>query len=73
METAINELMNKGEYLDHHVEHALASINDHIANMVGKLEKREDKSESRIGDLESVSPILFAPLTSALSDHQERD
>ena len=59
METAINELMNKGEYLDHHVEHALASINDHIANMIGKLEKREDKSESRIGDLESVSPILI--------------
>jgi hypothetical protein len=58
METAINDLMTKGEFLDHHVEHALASIDDHIANMIGKLEKREDKSESRIGDLESVCPAL---------------
>lgn len=59
MENAINSLMEKGEFLDHHVEHALASIDDHIANMIGKLEKREDKSESRIGDLESVSFIFL--------------
>jgi hypothetical protein len=42
------------ETLDHHVEHALASVKDHIANMVGKLEKREELSEGRIEDLESV-------------------
>jgi hypothetical protein len=63
IEAAINDLMGKGEFLDHHVEHALASIDDHIANMIAKLEKREDKSESRIGDLESVSPppAFFVP------------
>eukprot|EP00604_Paraphysomonas_vestita_P003199 CAMPEP_0174821850 /NCGR_PEP_ID=MMETSP1107-20130205/10468_1 /TAXON_ID=36770 /ORGANISM="Paraphysomonas vestita, Strain GFlagA" /LENGTH=232 /DNA_ID=CAMNT_0016039345 /DNA_START=478 /DNA_END=1173 /DNA_ORIENTATION=- len=54
MEAALNDLLGKAEFLDHHVEHALASIDDHIANMIGKIEKREDKSESRIGDLESI-------------------
>lgn len=58
MEAALNDLLGKAEFLDHHVEHALASIDDHIANMIGKIEKREDKSESRIGDLESVSYYL---------------
>lgn len=59
MESAINDLMGKAEFLDHHVEHALASIDDHIANMIGKIEKREDKSESRIEDLESVRIIIY--------------
>jgi hypothetical protein len=71
IEAAINDLMGKGEFLDHHVEHALASIDDHIANMIAKLEKREDKSESRIGDLESVSPppASFVPFSLDLTLH----
>jgi hypothetical protein len=40
--------------LDHHVEHALAQVDDHISNMIGKIEKREDKSEGRIGEIETV-------------------
>lgn len=59
MESALNDLLGKAEFLDHHVEHALASIDDHIANMIGKIEKREDKSESRIGDLETVKHLLY--------------
>jgi hypothetical protein len=58
IEDAIDSLLKKHDVLDHHVEHALVSVDDHIANMIGKLEKREDKSESRIGDLESVSDFI---------------
>lgn len=72
MEIAINSLMEKGEFLDHHVEHALASIDDHIANMIGKLEKREDKSESRIGDLESVSSPMSLSMSLLISPRSLR-
>ncbi len=42
------------ETLDHHVEHEFASVADNIKNLIGKLEKREDKSESRLENLEGL-------------------
>lgn len=47
-------MISKHETLDHHVEHELASVYDHIKSLIGKLEKREDKSESRLEQLESL-------------------
>ena len=55
IENAINDIYGKIDFADHHVEHELASVNDHILNMLGKIEKREDKSESRIDNIEDVS------------------
>jgi hypothetical protein len=52
LETAVNELLEKHTKLDHHVEHEFVSVDDHLNNMIGKLEKREDKAEDRIGSLE---------------------
>jgi hypothetical protein len=48
----MNSLLEKHTTLDHHVEHQFVSVDDHLSNMVGKLEKREDKAEDRIGSLE---------------------
>lgn len=49
----MNDLLEKHNKLDHHVEHQFVSVDDHLSNMVGKLNKREDKSEDRIGSLEA--------------------
>lgn len=54
MAEAISKLMESLETLDHHVEHQLAAVMDHIKNLVAKLEKREDTSESRITNLEGL-------------------
>ena len=53
VEKAVNDLLEKFNTLDHHVEHEFVSVDDHINNMIGKLEKREDKAEDRIGSLEA--------------------
>lgn len=49
-----NKLIDAHETLDHHVEHQLASVVDHIKNLISKLEKREDKSETRLTNLEAI-------------------
>lgn len=46
--------MAKNKIREHHIEHAFAAIDDHLSNMVQKLEKREDKSDGRIQELEEV-------------------
>lgn len=50
----INKIIDAHETLDHHVEHQFASVYDHIKNLIGKLEKREDKSETRLENLENI-------------------
>lgn len=50
----INRLISSHETFDHHVEHQFASVMDHIKNLIGKLEVREDKSETRIENLEKL-------------------
>ncbi len=46
--------MEDHDTLDHHVEHQLAAVMDHIKNLIGKLEKREDNAESRIENIEKL-------------------
>lgn len=50
----LNDLINKHEVLDHHIEHELASVSDHIKSLIKKLEQREEKSENRIEQLEEI-------------------
>jgi flagellar capping protein FliD len=50
----VNKLIAAQETLDHHLEHQIASITDHIKNLIGKIEKREDKSETRLENLENL-------------------
>lgn len=54
LEKSVNDLMKQYETLDHHVEHEFAAVADNIKNLIGKLEKREDKSESRLENLEAL-------------------
>jgi hypothetical protein len=54
LEEVLNKVITEHETLNHHVEHQVASIMDHIKNLIGKLEKREDKSEVRIEHLETL-------------------
>lgn len=57
---------------DHHVEHEFAEVNDHIKSMLSKLEKREDKSESRLDLIEeAIRKNVDSTLRSSLS-HVER-
>lgn len=58
-----NKLIDAHETLDHHVEHQLASVMDHIKNLIGKIEKREDSSENRITNLEGIiKKVIFSDL-----------
>lgn len=50
----MNSFLKLHETLEHHVEHQFASVSDNIKNLIGKLEKREDKSESRLENLEAL-------------------
>lgn len=54
LEDSINLMLGEREVLEHHIEHELAAVNDHIDTLIAKLEKREDKSEGRIADLETM-------------------
>jgi len=51
---SVNKLMGTMEVQDHHVEHQLAAVQDHIKNLIGKIQAREDKSENRIENLEAL-------------------
>jgi mannose-binding lectin 2 len=55
LEEAVNNILEKLEYNDHHLEHELVSVDDHLKAMIGKLESKEDNSASRIADIEKVS------------------
>jgi uncharacterized protein (UPF0335 family) len=46
--------MKKNKVREHHIEHAFASVEDHLKTMIEKIERREDKSDTRIQDLEQV-------------------
>jgi len=48
------KLLTTVETLDHHIEHQLTSVDDHIKNLLNKITEREDKSEGRIAELESI-------------------
>lgn len=64
LENAIHEIRSAQAVLDHHLEHELASVKDHIDTLVSKLDKREDKAETRITGLEEIVKkvlSLFSP------------
>ena len=68
----ITKLKSRVETLDHHFEHQLSSVEDHIKNLLGKLNEREDKSEKRIKELEEiVKRVLLHTLK--LSQHYTDD
>ena len=54
LETTIDNLLGKLETIELHTELEMASIDDKIGNILGKLAAREDVSEKRIDDLESI-------------------
>jgi lectin, mannose-binding 2 len=69
LEEAMNTLLEKMEYNEHHLEHELVSIDDHLKSMVGKLEKKEDESESRIEVIEQVKSFNFDLHLSIVSNY----
>ena len=50
----ISNLKSRVETLDHHFEHQLSSVEDHIKSLLGKLNEREDLTEDRIDELEAM-------------------
>jgi hypothetical protein len=54
IEQALNFIMEDHDTLDHHVEHQLAAVMDHIKSLIGKIEKREDNAENRIENIEKL-------------------
>ncbi len=50
----VNKLIATLETQDHHVEHEMAAVKDHINNLLAKINSREDKSEMRIENLEAL-------------------
>lgn len=63
MEDAVNSLYEKIDFYDHHVEHELTAIFDHIESVTNKLKQREDTADTRIDGLEelvsSVSTLIY--------------
>mmetsp|Transcript_21464 Transcript_21464/g.48610 ORF Transcript_21464/g.48610 Transcript_21464/m.48610 type:complete len:430 (-) Transcript_21464:197-1486(-) len=52
--TEVNKALEQLQTLDHHLEHELAAVQDHIKNLLGKMAAREDRAEDRIADLEGM-------------------
>eukprot|EP00601_Ochromonadales_sp_CCMP2298_P032910 CAMPEP_0173357114 /NCGR_PEP_ID=MMETSP1144-20121109/18690_1 /TAXON_ID=483371 /ORGANISM="non described non described, Strain CCMP2298" /LENGTH=395 /DNA_ID=CAMNT_0014305997 /DNA_START=66 /DNA_END=1254 /DNA_ORIENTATION=- len=50
----VNKALEQLQTLDHHLEHELAAVQDHIKNLLGKMAAREDRAEDRIADLEGM-------------------
>lgn len=51
LEEAINTLISKQTYMDHHFEHELVSVEDHLKNLQGKLGQR-DSLDERLSEIE---------------------
>eukprot|EP01035_Chromulina_nebulosa_P019165 gene19165-25009_t len=54
LEETMNDVLTKFNVLDHHIEHEFVAANDHIDNMIAKLNSKEESAETRIEDLESL-------------------
>jgi mannose-binding lectin 2 len=52
LENKVSELLEKLDFLQHHVEHELAAVEDHNKITIGKLQSQEAISEGRIEELE---------------------
>jgi len=62
LEESMNLVLEKFEFLDHHMEHEFAGISDHIESVTSKLKKREDSSDIRIENLEDEIKKVSAAL-----------
>ena len=51
IEGAINKLISRQNYMDHHFEHELVSVEDHLKNLQGKLGQKFEVEE-RLADVE---------------------
>ena len=73
LEKTMNTLMSSLEHLELHTEMEMTSIDDKIGNILGKLAAREDRSESRLEDIEAViADKLDTVVGKRLSDHEAR-
>lgn len=54
LEQAMSKVLDQQSYFDEHIEHELVSVEDHIANLKAKIEKREDSADLRIDELEKL-------------------
>uniref|UniRef100_A0A7S0XEJ2 L-type lectin-like domain-containing protein n=1 Tax=Chromulina nebulosa TaxID=96789 RepID=A0A7S0XEJ2_9STRA len=54
LEETMNDVLSKFNVLDHHIEHEFVAANDHIDNMIAKLNSKEESAETRIEDLETL-------------------
>jgi len=77
IESTLNDILVKLAKMDMELEHTGVTAMEKINNIVGKLSKREDVSESRIEEIEhlikrSVSEHIDVHLEDRLSDHSEQ-
>lgn len=54
IENQLDAILKRFNTLDHHLEHELVAVEDHISNLGSKINKREDSSEGRIEMLEET-------------------
>lgn len=52
LEAAVNNLLTKLDYMEHHMEHELMAVEDHMKVTVTKLKQSEAISEGRLDELE---------------------
>ena len=65
IEQQINSLLSKFDFLEHHLEHELVAVDDHVRTTVEKLGKQESAAEKRIDVLESQ---VLSNVESSLTD-----
>ena len=73
LEKTMDTIMGKLESIELHAELEMASVDDKIGNILGKLGAREDASERRIDDLELIiSEKVQGVVSDKLSAHEAR-
>jgi mannose-binding lectin 2 len=73
LEKTMDTIMGKLESLELHTELEMASVDDKIGNILGKLSSREDTSEKRIDDLEAIiSEKVDGAVAGKLNAHEAR-
>lgn len=68
IEASIDELFHKFQHLQHHLEHEMVAVDDHVRTTIEKLSKQEESAEVRIEDLEAkVQSTVEDSLTGRIS------
>ena len=71
LEVAMNNVLNKLEFLDHHFEHHFATLQDNVDAVKSKVDKREHQSEDRIKELEDLMKKEVSGEVQAKLSHME--